>query len=66
MAQIRADEISRVLREEIKKYEAETGSVISVGDAIARMLVKTGGGRRVAINQHPTSNIQHPVSNIRF
>src|SRR6266702_5807765 len=37
MAQIRADEISRVLREEIKKYEAETGSVISVGDGIARI-----------------------------
>src|ERR1700689_4126229 len=41
MAQIRADEISRVLREEIENYEgtvnvAETGSVISVGDGIAR------------------------------
>ena len=36
---IRADEISRVLREEIENYEravnvAETGSVISVGDGI--------------------------------
>ncbi|HLH43104.1 MAG TPA: F0F1 ATP synthase subunit alpha [Bryobacteraceae bacterium] len=42
MAQIRADEISRVLREEIENYEsavnvAETGSVISVGDGIARV-----------------------------
>src|SRR5207247_2406237 len=37
MAQIRADEISRVLREEIKKYEAGTGSVISVCDGIARI-----------------------------
>src|SRR5205809_4198513 len=37
MAQIRADEISRVLREEIKNYEAKTGSVISVGDGIARI-----------------------------
>ena len=41
MAQIRADEISRVLRAEIENYEravnvAETGSVISVGDGIAR------------------------------
>jgi F-type H+-transporting ATPase subunit alpha len=40
MAQIRADEISRLLREEIDNYEravnvAETGSVISVGDGIA-------------------------------
>src|ERR671937_924996 len=42
MAQIRADEISRVLREEIENYDgainvAETGSVISVGDGIARI-----------------------------
>ncbi len=42
MAQIRADEIARVLREEIKNYEgavsvAEVGSVISVGDGIARI-----------------------------
>ncbi|HUA84141.1 MAG TPA: F0F1 ATP synthase subunit alpha [Bryobacteraceae bacterium] len=42
MPSIRADEISRVLREEIENYEravdvAETGSVISVGDGIARV-----------------------------
>ncbi len=42
MASIRADEISRVLREEIENYAkavdvAETGSVISVGDGIARI-----------------------------
>jgi len=42
MAQIRADEIARVLREEIRNYEAavnvsEVGSVISVGDGIARV-----------------------------
>jgi F-type H+/Na+-transporting ATPase subunit alpha len=42
MAQIRADEITRVLREEIENYEgavsvAETGFVISVGDGIARI-----------------------------
>src|SRR5260221_1378023 len=42
MAQIRADEISRVLREEIENYEgvidvSGTGSVISVGDGIARI-----------------------------
>ena len=42
MAQIRADEISRLLREEIDNYErvvnvSETGSVISVGDGIARL-----------------------------
>ncbi|MFN3326386.1 MAG: F0F1 ATP synthase subunit alpha [Bryobacteraceae bacterium] len=42
MAQIRADEITRVLREEIENYEravnvSEVGSVISVGDGIARI-----------------------------
>ncbi len=42
MAQIRADEISRLLREEIENYDhvvdvAETGTVISVGDGIARI-----------------------------
>lgn len=42
MAQIRADEIARVLRDEIENYEkavsvAETGFVISVGDGIARI-----------------------------
>ena len=42
MAQIRADEISRVLLKEIENFDAvsnvsETGSVISVGDGIARL-----------------------------
>ena len=42
MAQISADEIARVLRGEIENYEqavnvSETGSVISVGDGIARI-----------------------------
>jgi F-type H+-transporting ATPase subunit alpha len=42
MAQIRADEITRLLRDEIENFEkaisvAETGSVISVGDGIARV-----------------------------
>ncbi len=42
MAQIRADEITRVLRGEIENYEQavnvnETGSIISVGDGIARI-----------------------------
>jgi F-type H+-transporting ATPase subunit alpha len=42
MAQIRADEITRVLRNEIENYEqavnvTETGSIISVGDGIARI-----------------------------
>jgi len=42
MAQVQADEIARLLRGEIEHYEkavsvAETGSVISVGDGIARV-----------------------------
>jgi F-type H+-transporting ATPase subunit alpha len=63
---IRADEISRVLREEIENYEravnvAETGSVISVGDGIARiyglenvmageLIEFTGGVSGIALN----------------
>src|SRR3954465_10085153 len=39
---IRADEISRVLKEQIKNYNktievSETGSVLSVGDGVARI-----------------------------
>jgi F-type H+-transporting ATPase subunit alpha len=42
MAQIRADEITSILRDEIENYEraldvSEVGSVISVGDGIARI-----------------------------
>jgi len=42
MAQIRADEIARVLRQEIENFDAaisvaEVGSVIAVGDGIARV-----------------------------
>jgi F-type H+/Na+-transporting ATPase subunit alpha len=66
MAQIQADEISRLLREEIDNYEkavnvAETGSVISVGDGIARiyglenvmageLIEFTGGVSGIALN----------------
>src|SRR5436190_2858116 len=59
MAQIRADEISRVLREEIENYEgtidvSETGSVISVGDGIARIhgLEKVMAGELVQFPHH--------------
>src|SRR5271157_1160845 len=42
MAHIRADEITKILRQEIENYEravdvSEVGSVISVGDGIARI-----------------------------
>src|ERR1700676_4832543 len=66
MATIRADEISRLLREEIENYEkainvSETGSVISVGDGIARiyglenvmageLIEFTGGVSGIALN----------------
>src|SRR3954470_10930014 len=47
MAEIRADEISRILREQIKGYGkqvevAETGSVLSTGDGIARVYGLSG------------------------
>ncbi len=40
--QIRADEISRVLKEQINQYNkkievSETGSVLSIGDGVARI-----------------------------
>ena len=66
MAQIQADEISRLLRAEIENYEkavnvSETGSVISVGDGIARiyglenvmageLIEFTGGVSGIALN----------------
>src|SRR5256714_3975767 len=63
MAQIRADEISRVLREEIENYEgaidvSETGSVISVGDGIARIygLEKVMAGELIQFS-HDVSGI---------
>src|ERR1700737_4677556 len=42
MANIKADEISKILREQIENYEQtmavdEVGSIISVGDGIARI-----------------------------
>src|ERR1700728_3366710 len=42
MAQIKADEITKLIREQIENYESqisvdETGTIISLGDAIARV-----------------------------
>ena len=42
MAQIKADEVTKILREQIEGYQQklsveETGTVISVGDGIARI-----------------------------
>src|SRR5450631_1021624 len=55
MAQIRADEITKLLRQEIENYDgaidvSETGSVISVGDGIARIhgLEKVIAGELIA------------------
>ena len=55
MASIKADEISKILREQIENYEQtvaveEVGSVISVGDGIARVhgLEKVMSGEMLA------------------
>src|SRR5437879_10763001 len=55
MANIKADEISKILREQIENYEQtvaveEVGSVISVGDGIARVygLEKVMSGEMIA------------------
>ena len=67
MAQIRADEISRVLLAEIENFDkvanvSETGTVISVGDGIARLyglenvmageLVEFGRGGNGGVDLH--------------
>ncbi len=61
MAQLRADEISRFLREEIENFEgtidvSETGSVISVGDGIARIhgLSRVMAGELILFPHHVT------------
>src|SRR5215470_12220075 len=55
MANIKADEISKILREQIENYEQsvavdEVGSIISVGDGIARIhgLAKVMAGEMLA------------------
>ena len=55
MAQIRADEITTILRQEIENYDhaidvSEVGSIISVGDGIARIhgLDKVMSGELIA------------------
>jgi F-type H+-transporting ATPase subunit alpha len=59
MAQIRADEITSILRQEIENYESaidvsEVGSVISVGDGIARIhgLDKVMAGELIEFPHH--------------
>ncbi len=56
MAQIKADEISKIIRQQIENYEttmdvSEVGSVISVGDGIARIygLERVMSGELVAL-----------------
>src|SRR5579863_5548760 len=63
MAQIRADEITSILRQEIENYEraidvSEVGSVISVGDGIARIhgLEKVMAGELIEFD-HDVSGI---------
>ena len=63
MAQIRADEITQILRQEIENYDraidvSEVGTVISVGDGIARIhgLEKVMAGELIAFG-HGVSGI---------
>src|SRR2546425_6191646 len=56
MANIKADEISKILREQIENYEQavsvdEVGAIISVGDGIARVhgLEKVMAGEMLAL-----------------
>src|SRR5580658_2197058 len=63
MAQIRADEITQILRQEIENYDraidvSEVGTVISVGDGIARIhgLEKVMAGELIAFG-HDVSGI---------
>jgi F-type H+/Na+-transporting ATPase subunit alpha len=63
MAQIKADEITKLIREQIENYETkisvdETGTVITLGDGIARVLrPRQGHGRRVAAFPHGVAGI---------
>jgi F-type H+/Na+-transporting ATPase subunit alpha len=59
MAQIRADEITAILRQEIENYEsaidvAEVGAILSVGDGIARIhgLEKVMAGELIEFPHH--------------
>src|SRR5437588_10904668 len=63
MAQIRADEITKILRQEVGNYEhaidvSEVGSVMSVGDGIARIhgLEKVMAGELIQFS-HDVSGI---------
>ena len=68
MAQIRADEITQILRTEIENYDkainvSETGSIISMGDGIARVygLEKVMSGELI---EFPTPSGKEPISGI--
>ena len=67
MANIKADEISKILREQIANYEQtvsvdEVGSVISVGDGIARIhgLAKAMSGRNARVSSQRFRNRAEP------
>ena len=61
MAQIKADEITKLIREQIDNYETkiavdEVGTVMSVGDGIARVYgLDKCHGRRAALASRTTS-----------
>ena len=57
--QLKPEEISKVIRSQIKYYENaiqqnETGTILMVGDGIARALVSTGRNSFVSIGPAPS------------
>src|SRR6266550_1014506 len=68
MANIKADEISKILREQIENYEQtvsvdEVGAVISVGDGIARVhgLEKVMAGEMLAFPHNVFGIVLNPL-----
>mgnify|MGYP001250260467 CR=1 FL=1 len=64
---IRAEEISEILKQQIQNYEArvqvsETGTVLSVGDGIARLygLSKCHGWRTLGVPRQPDGHGAQP------
>ena len=64
--EIRADEISRILREQIKTYGkqievSETGTVLSTGDGIARVYGLSGVMAGELVAQAASEKLIHPA-----
>src|SRR5258707_3272190 len=68
MAQIKADEITQLIREQIENYETkiavdEVGTVITLGDGIARVhgLEKVMAGEVLSFPHRPSGIATHPA-----